>query len=134
MRTPKGEETGVEVDIVAGQARVIDAASLLAAPRRGVRVETGRGRQELLDDARRQLEAGNSAEALRIYRKIERGFSTSHEGTTVLVTIRKLEMRQRSPGRTLAASVGYLRTGGPRAPWRYDGRVGALRAFGRAVQ
>jgi hypothetical protein len=134
LRTPNGEETTVDVDIAAGQTRVIDAASLFAAPRRGARVETGRGRQELLDEARKQLETGHAAEALQVYRKIERDFSTSSEATMVLVTIGKLEMRQGSPARALAAFDGYLRRGGPLAPEAYKGRIDALRALGRATQ
>jgi hypothetical protein len=134
LRTPSGEEMSVGIDIVAGQTRIIDAASLFAAPRRGARVETGHGCQELLDDARKQLETGHSAEALRVYRKIERDFSTSAEATMVLVTIGKLEMRQGSPVRALAAFDGYLRRGGPLAPEAYKGRIEALRALGRAAE
>ena len=134
LRAPSGEETSLDVDIVAGQTRVIDAASLLAAPRRGVRVETGPGRQELLDDARKQLEAGHPAEALRVYRRIERDFATSPEATMVLVTIGKLEMRQGLPARALAAFDGYLRRGGPLSPEAYKGRIDALHALGKTAE
>lgn len=133
LGTPDGEETSIDVDIIAGQTRDIDAASLLAAPRPSARVETGRCCQDLLDEARGQLETGHPAEALRVYRKIERDFATSAEATMVLVTVGKLEMRQGSAARALAAFDAYLRRGGPLAPEAQKGRIDALRALGRAV-
>ena len=134
LRAPSGEETSLDVDIVAGQTRVIDAASL--RPRTPTR-RACRDRPRPSRASRRRAQAARGrppAEALRVYRRIERDFATSPRppwcsSPSASSRCDKDRRRVRSP-----AFDGYLRRGGPLSPEAYKGRIDALHALGKTAE
>jgi ferric-dicitrate binding protein FerR (iron transport regulator) len=86
----------------------------------------------LLEQARAQLKAGNTAAALARYAELKRSFPSSSEARTVLPLMGKLELEQRrNPAQALVYFDAYLSAPGALAQEALSGRIRALRALGR---
>ncbi len=129
LRSAESPERGLDVDVEAGGTRHLTRAEL-----DGGASTTPASASALLDQARKQLAAGNRRAALAAYRELGRAFPKSSEAITVLVTLGKLELELGAPERALGAFDAYIAHGGPLLPEAFSGRVRALRALGRRTE
>jgi len=131
LRTSTGDEVTSAVDVVAGETSVLDPRELLArraSPETSAVVPSAAA---LLARARKELASGNAREALVVYERLRATYPASAEARTVLVTIGKLELDLKQPGRALASFDAYLTAPGPLSPEALAGKIRALRALGR---
>ncbi len=89
----------------------------------------------LLEQARAQLKAGNTAAALARYRELTREFPSSSGARSVLPLMGTLELEQRkNPSQALAYFDAYLSAPGALAQEALSGKIRALRALGRSSE
>jgi hypothetical protein len=121
------------VDVVAGEARQVVVPGPVAHET-GDATSVTPNAAALLGAARRELAAGHAEAALGLYQRLRASYPSSPEAKTVLVTMGKLELDRKQPGRALGHFDAYLAGGGPLAQEALAGKVHALRALGRSVE